>query len=93
MSVQLTTTDHIGPGIEADPGVGCGYGFAVVDGQGCREIPGHEGEYRWGGAHHSNHRVDPETDIAVTAFTQTGETSGLDDQGKLRALIYHAFLE
>ncbi len=92
MSVKLMTTDHTGD-IPFRPGAGFGYGFQVALDQGVLGIPGNEGEYRWGGAYHSTYWVDPVANMVVTAFTQFGETGGIDDQGKLRALVYQAILD
>lgn len=92
MSVELMTTDHTGD-VEFRPGAGFGYGFQVAVDQGVLGIPGNEGEFRWGGAYHSTYWVDPEEDMVVTAFTQFGDTGGLDDQAKLRALVYQAIVE
>lgn len=92
MSVDLMITDHTGD-IEFRPGRGFGYGFQVTLDQGVLGIPGNTGEFRWGGAYHTTYWVDPASDLVVTAFTQFGTTSGLDDQAKLRALIYQAIVE
>lgn len=92
MSVKLMTTDHTGD-IEFRAGRGFGYGFQVTLDQGVLGIPGNEGEFRWGGAYHSTYWVDPVANLVVTAFTQFGTTGGLDDQAKLRALIYQAIVD
>lgn len=92
MSVKLMTTDHTGD-IEFRPGAGFGYGFQVALDQGVLGVPGNEGEFRWGGAYHSTYWVDPVANLVVTAFTQFGTTGGVDDQDKLRALIYQAIVE
>ena len=93
MSVDLMTTDHTGA-IDFRPGSGFGYGFQVALDQGELGVPGHEGEFRWGGAYHSTYWVDPEAGLVVTYFTQLGQdTEGLDDHGKLRALLYAAIEE
>ena len=92
MSVALMTTDHLA-GIPFRPGAGFGYGFQVSVDQGALGVPGNEGEFRWGGAYHSTYWVDPVAGLVVTAFTQFGETSGIDDQGKLRALVYQAIVD
>lgn len=90
MAVELMTTDHTGA-IEFRPGAGFGYGFQVALDQGVLGVPGNEGEFRWGGAYHSTYWVDPEAELVVTYFTQLGQdTEGLDDYGKLRALLYAA---
>ena len=93
MSVELMTTDHVGS-IGFRPGAGFGYGFQVSLDQGELGVPGHEGEFRWGGAYHSTYWVDPEAGLVVTYFTQLGQdTEGLDDHGKLRALLYSAITD
>lgn len=92
MSTKLMTTSHTGD-LPYRPGQGYGYGFSVTVDEGLRGIPGNEGEFAWGGAYHSTYWVDPVANLVVTAFTQFGETAGIDDQGKLRALIYQAIVE
>ena len=92
MSPKLMTTSHTGD-LPYRPGQGYGYGFSVTVDEGLRGIPGNEGEFAWGGAYHSTYWVDPVANLVVTAFTQFGETAGIDDQGKLRALIYQAIVE
>ena len=37
--------------------------------------------------------VDPEEDLVVVYFTQVIPATGLDDQGKLRALVYQAIVD
>lgn len=92
MSVNLMVTDHTGD-IEFRGGRGFGYGFQITLDPGIVGIPGNAGEFRWGGAYHSTYWVDPVANLVVTAFTQFGTTSGLDDQNKLRALIYQAIVD
>ncbi len=92
-SVRLMTVDHTGEDIAFRPGEGFGLGFAVTLDTGMRGVISNEGEFRWGGAYHTTYWVDPEADLVVTAFTQMGETSGIDDQGKLRALVYQAIVD
>ncbi|PCI87738.1 MAG: serine hydrolase [Hyphomicrobiales bacterium] len=92
MSISLLTTDHTGD-IDFRPGVGFSYGFAVALDRGIIGTPGNVGEFRWGGAYHSTYWVDPVANLVVTAFTQFGATAGLDDQNKLRAMIYAAITD
>lgn len=92
MSAELMTTSHTGD-IEPSPGWGFGYGFSVSVDQGVVGTPGNVGQFRWGGAYHSTYWVDPVDELVVTVFTQFGETGGIDDQGKIRALIYQAIVE
>ena len=44
----------------------------------------------WGGAYHSTYWVDPVEELVVVYLTQLIPAGGLDDQGRLRALIYQA---
>jgi CubicO group peptidase (beta-lactamase class C family) len=58
-----------------------------------RGVPGSVGEYGWGGAYGSTYWVDPKEDMVVVYFKQLIPTGGLDDQAKLRTLIYQAIIE
>jgi CubicO group peptidase (beta-lactamase class C family) len=91
-TVELMTTDHL-QGLEFEPGQGFGLGFSVVKDLGERGLPGSVGEYGWGGAYHSTYWVDPAEDMVVVYFTQLLPSGGLDDHGKLRALIYQAIVD
>jgi CubicO group peptidase (beta-lactamase class C family) len=90
-TVALMTTDHIGPRYDV-PGVGFGLGFSVVKDMGARGTPGSPGEYGWGGAYHSTYWVDPVQQLVVVYLTQVIPASGLDDHGKVRALVYQALV-
>ncbi len=89
-SVELMTVNHVGNLMGEDSGVGFGLGFLVVDDLGERGSLGSVGEYGWGGAYHSTYWVDPVEELVVVYFTQLIPANGLDDQAKLRALIYQA---
>lgn len=94
-SVQLMTVSHID---ELSPdffgeGVGFGLGFYVVEDLGARGTPGSVGEFGWGGAYHSVYWVDPNEELVVVYLTQVIPAGGLDDHGKLRALVYQALVE
>lgn len=94
-TVQLMTVDHVGdlsPDFFGD-GVGFGLGFYVVEDLGARGTPGSVGEFGWGGAYHSVYWVDPEEELVVVYLTQVIPAGGLDDHGKLRALVYQALVE
>lgn len=91
-SVRLMTVDHLA-GLPFRPGQGFGLGFSVVTDVGARGIPGSLGEYGWGGAYHSTYWVDPAEDLVVVYMTQVIPAGGLDDHGKLRALIYQALTD
>jgi CubicO group peptidase (beta-lactamase class C family) len=94
-SVELMTVDHVGD-LSPDffgEGVGFGLGFYVVEDVGARGTPGSVGEFGWGGAYHSVYWVDPEEELVVVYLTQVIPAGGLDDHGKLRALVYQALVE
>ena len=57
---------------------------------GARGQLGSPGEYSWGGAYHTSFWVDPADELTVVYMTQVLPATGLDDVGKVRALIYQA---
>ncbi len=91
-SIELMTVSHTGD-IDFRPGQGFGLGFSVVDDLGERGVLGSVGEYAWGGAYGSTYWVDPKEELVVVYFKQLLPTAGLDDHGKLRALVYQAIVE
>ncbi len=93
-SVELMTVDHLGS-IEFPEtnGVGFGLGFSIVKDLGKRGTLGSEGEFGWGGAYHSTYWVDPKEDLVVVYFTQLIPANNIDDQQKLRSLIYQAIID
>jgi len=88
-TVELMTTNHL-TDQPFRPGQGFGLGFSIVEDLGARGLPGSTGEFGWGGAYHSTYWVDPVEDLVVVYLTQLIPAGGLDDQGRLRALIYQA---
>jgi CubicO group peptidase (beta-lactamase class C family) len=88
-SVELMTIDHLA-GREFQPGEGFGLGFSVLKDVGVRGTPGSHGEWGWGGAYHSTYWVDPNEQLVVVYLTQVIPAGGLDDYGRLRALVYQA---
>ena len=91
-TVELMTSD----GLRGKPfrnGQGFGLGFSVVKDLGARGQPGSVGEFGWGGAYHSTYWVDPTEQLVVVYFTQLIPARGVDDQGKLRALIYQSIVD
>jgi CubicO group peptidase (beta-lactamase class C family) len=92
-TVSLMTVNHLGVDVNSAAGTGFGLGFSVVEDLGARGVPGSVGEFGWGGAYHSTYWVDPEEDLVVVYFTQVIPATGLDDQGKLRALVYQAIVD
>ena len=93
-TVELMTVNHLGDvNFPWGQGTGFGLGFSVVEDLGSRGVLGSEGEFAWGGAYHSTYWVDPEEELVVVYFTQLIPARGVDDHGKLRALIYQALVE
>lgn len=92
-TVELMTVSHLGEiSYPWGKGIGFGLGFSICEDLGNRGVPGSVGEYGWGGAYGSTYWVDPEEDLVVVYFKQLIPTNGLDDQSKLRALIYQALV-
>lgn len=91
-SVELMTASHTGD-IDFRPGQGFGLGFSVNLDLGERGTPGSIGEFGWGGAYGSTYWVDPKEELVVVYFKQLIPTNGLDDHGKLRALVYQAIVD
>ncbi len=88
-TVRLMTANHLN-GIEFRPGQGFGLGFAITLDLGARGVPASVGEFAWGGAYHTVYFVDPVEELVFVYMTQVLPATGLDDAGKLRALLYAA---
>ncbi len=91
-SVDLMTTNHVAE-LFPSTGMGFGLGFSIRLDVGAAGQHGSAGEYGWGGAYHSTYWVDPVEQLVVAYFTQVIPASGLDDQERLRALVYSAITE
>jgi len=91
-SVELMSVSHIGH-IDFRPGEGFGLGFSVLEDVGARGTPGSVGELGWGGAYHSTYWIDPIEELVVVHLTQLIPTGDVDDQQKVRALIYQAIVD
>jgi CubicO group peptidase (beta-lactamase class C family) len=91
-TVDLMIIDHTGD-VEFRNGQGFGLGFSIVTDPGARGLPSSVGEYGWGGAYHSTYWVDPKEDLVVVYLTQLIPAQNIDDQGKLRALIYQSIVD
>ena len=72
------------------PGQGFGLGFRITENPGKMGNLGSVGDYGWGGAYHSTYWVDPAEGLTVVYMTQLIPAGGLEDQAKIRALIYSA---
>ena len=93
-TVELMTADHLG-GIPFTFGAGQGFGlgFFVVTDPAATGLPSSVGEYGWFGAYHSAYWVDPTENLVVVYLTQLMPAGNIDDQGKMRALVYQAILD
>jgi CubicO group peptidase (beta-lactamase class C family) len=91
-TVELMTTSHLGT-IAYNAGQGFGLGFYVVQDLGARGTPGSEGEFGWGGAYHTTYWVDPREELVVVHLTQLVPAGDVDDQAKVRALVYQAIVD
>lgn len=88
-SVELMTSDSL-VFATYQPGMGFGLGFRILTDLGKSGQPGSLGEYGWGGAYHSTYWVDPKEGLTVSYMVQLIPDGGLEDQEKIRALIYSA---
>jgi CubicO group peptidase (beta-lactamase class C family) len=91
-SVELMTTSHLGD-IAFNAGQGFGLGFSVLEDVGTRGTHGSSGEFGWGGAYHSTYWVDPREQLLVVHLTQLVPAGNVDDQQKVRALVYQAIVD
>lgn len=71
-TVSLMTRDHTG-GLRQvlDPGIGFGFGWAVITDPVAAQAPWSKGTYRWGGVYGHNWFVDPVRELTVVALTNT----------------------
>ena len=90
MIVSHVTREQLG---EHLPGAGFGLGFYVVEDVGIHGKPGSVGAFGWGGAYHTTYWVDPVEELVVVYLTQVRPATGLDDQGKVRTLVYQAIVD
>jgi CubicO group peptidase (beta-lactamase class C family) len=92
-TVELMTTSHLGEDVSYNPGQGFGLGFSVLEDLGLRGTPGSVGEFGWGGAYHTTYWVDPREELVVVHLTQLVPAGNVDDQAKVRALVYQAIVD
>jgi CubicO group peptidase (beta-lactamase class C family) len=88
-SVELMTSDGL-VFATYQPGMGFGLGFRIVKDLGKAGQPGSVGDYGWGGAYHSTYWIDPAEGLTVSYMVQLIPAGGLEDQMKIRALVYSA---
>lgn len=91
-TVELMTVDHLGD-VTYNPGQGFGLGVSVLEDVGARGTPGTVGEFGWGGAYHTTYWADPREQLIVVHLTQLLPAMGVDDQAKVRALVYQAIVD
>jgi CubicO group peptidase (beta-lactamase class C family) len=91
-TVELMTTSHLGD-IAYNAGQGFGLGFYVVEDVGARGWPGSVGEFGWGGAYHTTYWVDPREALVVVHLAQLVPAGSVDDQAKVRSLVYQAIVD
>ena len=72
------------------PGQGFGLGFRITKDPSKMGNLGSVGDYGWGGAYHSTYWVDPAEGLTVVYMVQLIPNGGLEEQAKIRALIYSA---
>ncbi len=88
-SVELMSHDTLATATY-QPGQGFGLGFRVTKDPSKMGNLGSVGDYGWGGAYHSTYWVDPVENLTVVYMTQLIPAGGLEEQAKIRALIYSA---
>ena len=91
-TVESMLSDHIG-GIPFRPGQGFGLGFSLTRDPAATGLPGSAGEFGWGGAYHSTYWADPKEELVVVYLTQIIPAINLDDQQKVRTLVYQAIVD
>ena len=88
-SVELMSHDTL-VSASFQAGQGFGLGFRITMEPSKMGNLGSTGDYGWGGAYHSTYWVDPKEDLTVVYMTQLIPAGGLEEQAKIRALIYSA---
>lgn len=91
-TVESMVSDHLGD-IPFRPGQGFGLGFSITRDPAASGLPGSVGEFGWGGAYHSTYWADPQEEMVVVYLTQIIPAINLDDQQKVRSLIYQAIVD
>jgi CubicO group peptidase (beta-lactamase class C family) len=91
-TIELMTVDHLDT-VPFNPGQGFGLGVYVLEDVGARGTPGSAGEFGWGGAYHTTYWVDPREELVVVHLTQLLPAGSVDDQAKVRALVYQAIAD
>ena len=91
-TVESMLSNHLG-GIAFRPGQGFGLGFSITHDPAATGLPGSVGEFGWSGAYHSTYWADPAEELIVVYLTQLIPAINLDDQQKVRTMIYQAIID
>ena len=91
-TVESMVSDHLGD-IPFRAGQGFGLGFSITHDPASTGLPGSAGEFAWAGAYHSTYWADPEEEMVVVYLTQIIPAMNLDDQRKIRTLVYQAIID
>ena len=91
-SVESMISDHM-DGIDFRPGQSFGLGFSLTHDPAATGLPGSVGEFAWAGAYHSTYWVDPKEELVVVYLTQIIPAINLDDQRKVRTMVYQAIID
>ena len=95
-TVELMIADHVdvrGISYQGRNGSGFGLGFSITKNVGERGEPGSVGTFEWGGAYGSSYWADPKEELILVYLKQLSPTNGLDDQAKLKSMVYQAVIE
>ena len=91
-TVESMVSDHLGD-IPFRGGQGFGLGFSITHDPAATGLPGSVGEFAWAGAYHSVYWADPKEEMVVVYLTQIIPAINLDDQQKVRSLVYQAIVD
>ena len=91
-TVESMISDHMGD-IPFRDGQGFGLGFSITHDPAAGGLPGSVGEFAWAGAYHSVYWADPKEEMVVVYLTQIIPAINLDDQQKVRSLVYQAIVD
>jgi CubicO group peptidase (beta-lactamase class C family) len=94
-TLELMTSDHLGPGVKIQagklmqPGIGFGLGFAVRTQEGMAPFPGPVGHYFWSGMGGTFFWVDPKEEL-FAVFMSQGPGQREYTRTLVRSLVYAA---
>jgi CubicO group peptidase (beta-lactamase class C family) len=94
-TLELMTSDHLGPGVKIQagalmqPGIGFGLGFAVRTQQGLAPFPGSVGQYFWSGMGGTFFWIDPKEEL-FAVFMSQGPGQREYTRTLVRNLVYAA---